>query len=70
MSIKPTLATASEVAEFLRTSPAKLANDRSRGVGVPFVKYGHRVLYRWEDVHAYVQANILQRTDGRPVGVA
>ncbi|WP_288076304.1 DNA-binding protein [Rhodococcus sp. (in: high G+C Gram-positive bacteria)] len=65
MSESP-LATASEVAEYLRTTTTKLANDRYRGVGPKFVKHGRRVLYRWADVYAWTEANTLQRTDDRP----
>lgn len=63
------LATPSEVAEFLRTTEAKLANDRYQGIGPRFVRYQRKILYRWEDVHAFVEANILQRTDDRPAPV-
>ncbi|ANZ27237.1 hypothetical protein A4U64_23075 [Rhodococcus sp. WB1] len=59
------LATADEVAEYLRTTKAKLANDRYRGIGPKFVKHGRRVLYRWEDVLAWTEANLMQRTDDR-----
>lgn len=61
-----TLATAEEVAEYLRTTKAKLANDRYRGVGPKFVKHGRRVLYRWSDVYAWTEENLMQRTDDRP----
>ena len=57
------LATPTEVADYLHTSPGKLANDRSLGVGIPFVKFNRKVLYRWEDVHHFVAANVRQRTD-------
>ncbi|WP_138841341.1 helix-turn-helix transcriptional regulator [Rhodococcus pyridinivorans] len=61
------LATADEVAAYLRTTTMKLAQDRYRGVGPKFVKPSpRRVLYRWEDVYAYVEANLMQRTDDRP----
>ncbi|MFD6860740.1 helix-turn-helix transcriptional regulator [Rhodococcus sp. NPDC060090] len=60
------LATTEEVAEYLRTTPAKLANDRYRGIGPKFVKHGRRVLYRWEDVETFVRANLMARTDDRP----
>ncbi|WML66095.1 DNA-binding protein [Rhodococcus sp. AH-ZY2] len=50
----------------MRTTPAKLANDRYRGIGPKFVKHGRRVLYRWSDVHAWTEANLMQRTDDRP----
>lgn len=57
------LGTAPEVAQFLHTSEAGLAQMRYRGTGPRFVKVGHRVLYRWADVHAYLDANTLTRTD-------
>ncbi|MBM4640464.1 DNA-binding protein [Rhodococcus hoagii] len=60
------LATPAEVAVFLRTTTAKLANDRYRGVGPKFVKHGRRVLYRWDEVSEWVNANMIQRTDERP----
>jgi hypothetical protein len=46
----PALATPAEVAEYLHTTPASLAQDRYRGVGPKFIKRGRRVLYRWSDV--------------------
>jgi hypothetical protein len=57
------LATPREVAAFFHTTTAKLANDRYLGIGVPFVKFNKKILYRWADVHSYVEANIRQRTD-------
>jgi hypothetical protein len=60
-----------QVAELLHTSEAGLAQMRYRGVGPRFVKIGRRVLYRWSDVYAYLDANTVQRTDdprGAPVG--
>lgn len=60
------LATTEEVAEYLRTTVPKLANDRYRGIGPKFVKHGRRVLYRWAEVLAWADANTLQRTDDRP----
>ncbi|WMM73004.1 DNA-binding protein [Rhodococcus pyridinivorans] len=60
------LATAEEVAGYLRTTTAKLANDRYRGIGPKFVKHGRRVLYRWSDVYAWTEENLMQRTDDRP----
>lgn len=59
------LATPDEVAKFLRTTTAKLANDRYRGLGPKFVKHGRRVLYRWDEVLEWVNANMIQRTDER-----
>lgn len=63
------LATAEEAAEFLRTTTQRLAQDRYLGTGPRFVKHGRRVLYRWEDLNAYVEANLFQRTDDRPAAV-
>jgi hypothetical protein len=63
-------ATAKEVAAYLHTSEAGLAQMRYRGIGPRFVKVGPRkVIYRWSDVHAYLDANTCQRTDD-PRGVA
>jgi hypothetical protein len=66
MAHRSPLATPEEVAAFLRTTKAKLANDRYRGVGPRFVKHGRRVLYRWAAVQEWADANTLQRTDDRP----
>ncbi|REE74389.1 hypothetical protein C8E05_3824 [Rhodococcus wratislaviensis] len=63
------LATADEAAEFLRTTTQRLAQDRYQGTGPRFIKHGRRVLYRWDDLRAYVDANTYQRTDDRPVAV-
>lgn len=61
---QPELASAAEVAELLHTSEAGLAQLRYRGTGPKFVKVGGRkVLYRWSDVHEYLNANTMQRTD-------
>ncbi len=42
----PALATPVEVAEYLHTTTASLAQDRYRGTGPKFIKRGNRVLYR------------------------
>lgn len=54
------LADCAEVAEFMRTTTAKLAQDRYLGRGIPYIKHGRKVLYRWADVHAYLAANTVQ----------
>ncbi|WP_054814896.1 helix-turn-helix domain-containing protein [Nocardia arizonensis] len=51
------LATPAEVAQVLRTTPARLANDRHRGRGIPYVKNGASVLYRWDDVRDWIERN-------------
>ncbi len=46
----PALATPAEVAEYLRTTTAALAQDRYKGTGPKFIKRGSRILYRWSVV--------------------
>jgi hypothetical protein len=57
-------ATPAEVAEVLHTTTSGLAQLRYRGNGPKFIKVSKRVIYRWADVHAYLDANTMQRTDG------
>jgi predicted DNA-binding transcriptional regulator AlpA len=59
----PNLGTPHEVAEYLHTSVAQLAQFRYLGKGPKFVKVGRRVLYRWSDVAEWLERNTLQRTD-------
>jgi hypothetical protein len=63
-------ATAEEVAPVLDTSVAGMAQMRYRGNGPRFIKRGRRVLYRWSDVRAYLEANTVTRTDDPRGGVA
>jgi len=63
----PALATPAEVAEYLRTTSAALAQDRYRGTGPKFIKHGSWVLYRWADVLEWLDHNTFQRTDERAV---
>jgi hypothetical protein len=61
----------SQVAPVLDTTEAGLAQMRYRGTGPRFVKVGRKVVYRWSDVRAYLDANTLQRTDDpRGAGVS
>jgi hypothetical protein len=59
----PALATPPEVAEYLCTTTAALAQDRYREIGPKFIKHGSRVLYRWSDVLEWLDRNTIQRTD-------
>lgn len=52
------LAKATEVAEYLNTSPSQLGRLRFEGQGPDYVKLGRSVRYRWEDVHRWVEANV------------
>jgi hypothetical protein len=60
-----------QVAPVLNTTEAGLAQMRYRGTGPKFIKVGKKVIYRWSDVRAYLDANTCQRTDDhRGAGVA
>lgn len=65
----PETAVPKEVAAVLHTTEQGLAQMRYRGMGPKFIKVNRKVLYRWSDVNAYLDANTVQRTDG-PRGVA
>lgn len=66
-------ATPAEVAPVLHTSVAGLAQMRYRGTGPKFVRIGGgrkgKVLYRWSDVRAYIEAGTCSRTDDRRAAV-
>jgi predicted DNA-binding transcriptional regulator AlpA len=59
----PALATPAEVAQYLHTTTASLAQDRYKGTGPRFIKRGRRVLYRRSDVLEWLDRNTIQRTD-------
>lgn len=60
-----------QVAQVLGTTEDGLAQMRYRGTGPKFCKVGRKVMYRWSDIRAYLEANTLQRTDDpRGAGVA
>jgi hypothetical protein len=59
----PPVATPAEVAEYLHTTTATLAQDRYKGTGPKFIKRGSRALYRWRDVLEFMDRNTFQRTD-------
>lgn len=63
------LGRAAEVAKVLHCTESTLAQMRYKGTGPKFIKVGHKVLYRWADVRAYLDANTVQRTDD-PRGAA
>lgn len=54
-----------EVAKYLRTTMAALAQDRYKGTAPKFIKRGSRVVYRWSDVLDWLDRNTIQRTDER-----
>lgn len=51
------LATTWELADYLRTNVGRLAKMRHTGEGPRFIKDGRRVLYRWSDVEAWLEAS-------------
>ena len=59
---KCALMTEAQLAKLLHVSKRKLESDRHRGSGVPFVKFGRRVLYRITDVEAYLKSRIFVST--------
>lgn len=53
----PEVATARQLADFLGTTEASLAQDRYLRRGVPYTRVGRRIRYLREDVLKYLQAN-------------
>ena len=48
--------TTKQLADLIGVSVRKLERDRQDGTGVPYIKFGRRVLYRGADVEAYLNA--------------
>jgi hypothetical protein len=55
----PDLMTPRETATARRTTTGHLANERSRGLGPPFVKLGGRVFYPAEELAEYIRERIV-----------
>lgn len=49
------LLTASETANFLRTTPGSLANLRCQGEGPPYLRLGRRILYEKKEVLKWLE---------------
>ena len=48
----------STAAEFVGLKPPTLDKDRRTGhLGIPYIKAGRRVLYRLEDLHAWLEGH-------------
>lgn len=60
------LRTITEVAEALRTPEATLRYWRHKGIGPPSFKIGRRVVYREDDVAAWVEAQTQVTTGAHP----
>ena len=52
-----------QVADYLLTTTSKLTQDRYHGTGLPYVKYGRKILYPWDAVDAYLEANLVTPDD-------
>jgi hypothetical protein len=52
------LLTTAQLAERLGLATITLQVGRAQGVGIPFVKEGHRVFYRLEDVQRYERREV------------
>ena len=64
-STKPLpLATPAEVAEYRQTTVAALAQERYRGEGPPYHRFGRAIRYDWAEVTAWVQANRVDTEKG------
>ena len=61
-SALPPVITPDELADFLKTTSAALAQERYRRAGIPYVKWGARVRYLRDDVARYLAANRRQGT--------
>lgn len=51
--------TPAEIADYLHTTPGSLASDRYLGRGLPYVKFGRKVLYEWAAVDAYLAQHVV-----------
>lgn len=62
LSTLPAICKSEELAPVMRTTVGALANDRYRGVGIPFVRHGRRIRYLRADVARYLAANRSEAT--------
>ncbi len=62
----PDLLTITEAAELLRSPVATLRYWRHLGTGPRSFRLGRRVLYRREDLHAWINAQHRQGSTDRP----
>ena len=54
------LLTTEQVAKIMGKKPATVVNNRCQGLGVKFIKIGHKVRYRREDLNAYIKECTVQ----------
>lgn len=57
-----TLLNSKEAAEYLRLTVGYLAKLRCTGDGPAFIKFGAKVLYKEDDLSAYIENNVHKNT--------
>lgn len=62
LSALPPVITPDELAAILKTTTAALAQERYRGSGIPYVKWGSRIRYLAADVVRFLADNRRQGT--------
>lgn len=62
----PEVTTSKGAAEMMGIAVATLNTWRCRGGGPPYLKIGKRVIYRIEDVRAYMDARVMKKC-GEPM---
>jgi len=55
-----TYGTEQEVAKFVRSGVQTLRNHRTLGIGIPYVKFGRSVRYKWMDVLEYMGSHRIE----------
>lgn len=58
------LLTTKDLAELLGAEVSTLNCNRSKGVGIPFIKVGRLVRYRMADVDTYLDSHRVEVTGG------
>ena len=59
---QPVVLSQRALAAPLGISERKLEDDRRQGTGIPFVKFGRRILYRREDVVRHLEQLVVPST--------
>lgn len=62
LSALPPVITPDELAAILKVTPEALAQERYRGSGIPYVKWGARIRYLAADVARFMADNRRQGT--------
>ena len=63
VKVEPEL-TEQEAAAMMGLSVHSLRTYRVRGTGIPYIKRGHRISYRVEDVQEYVKGKLIRPRAG------